>query len=144
MFMLYVVYSHNQAFTGCITSILHFIRSSNEDFRVLRHISTDCTAFSTIPFDPLLPFGAISAIVLAPVLAVHTSSTKNLMAFSWSVFNMMSRFSSPHSLIKSITILVAKLPVEPLLGTATAFFIFVYLSTTTNTVMWFLSSPGKQ
>ena len=48
--------------------------SSNDDFNVLMHCSTDCTALSTIPFEPLLNFGEHSLIVLAPVLHVQMSS----------------------------------------------------------------------
>ena len=126
-------------------SILTPILSSRADFKVLRTCSTDCTARSTTPFDPFDRFGACSIKVFAPVLDVLTSSNKYRIAGSWSLFNRIGRSLSPHSAMSSNTILAAYLPVEPLDGTTTAFFILVSLSTTTRIVNFSpSSSPGKQ
>ena len=78
-FIMYPANSHSHVFTGCRISIFTPILSSNEDFIVRKTCSTACTARSTTPFDPLLPFGASSLMVLAPVRFMHTSSTKNLI-----------------------------------------------------------------
>ena len=73
-------------------------------------------------------------IVRAPVLAIQTSSTRNLIAGSWQSSHPCP--CRPHSLINSKTIRAAYIPVDPFDGTTTAFFLRLYLSTA-------ISSPGK-
>lgn len=76
------------------------IFASNDELAVLMRCSTDWTAHSTTPLDPLLSLGANSTMVA--VRLVHRS-----------VLIMMPRPLLPHSAMSSDTIRAAQLRVDP-------------------------------
>ena len=79
------------------------------------------------------------------VLETLTSSTRHLIAGSWSLRMMMSLPLSPHSVIKSSIFLAANVPLDPFAGTTMPFFILVCFSVITSIVSFRpCASPGKQ
>ncbi len=72
---------------------------------------------------------------------MHTSSTENSIAGSWSVFKITAESLSPRSRITSNAFLAANLSADPFDGTTIAFFI---LQRARVINLWPFSSPGKQ